>query len=127
MTYRLTVLLSVLPAIAFASDNRPALSPFPNGAKSLLQLNRDAADMAISAGVHATPGPQFQPFLKLQNVPMARLPRKAGPEECSIPLLESRVPHPERFKMKILKVPGAPADNMATAPPAPPCKGPNSR
>jgi len=42
---------------------------------------------------------------------------------CAIPLLESKVQHPERFSMRRLKVPTTHAESMAVPPTAPACQG----
>jgi hypothetical protein len=104
-----------------ASDNTATLSPFPDAGKSLQQLARESVDRQLAASVRGKRGKDLTN--PLQNLPLARLPQRARSETCSIPLLESKIQHPERFRMKVLKIPATPADNMATAPPVPACQG----
>jgi hypothetical protein len=58
---------------------------------------------------------------KLVHVP--NLVLETRNRRCSIPLLESRVEHPERFSMPKLPVGRRNLDPMSVAPPAPVCRG----
>jgi hypothetical protein len=58
-------------------------------------------------------------------MPRKLLPQRARAKTCSIPLLENKVQHPERFRMRVLKAPAKQIDNIATSPSAPVCEGRN--
>ena len=104
-----------------ASDNSAALSPFPDAGKSLQQLARESVDRGIAASVQRKGTKDLTSPLTLRNLPVAKLQQRARSETCSIPLLESKIQHPERFSMKTLKLPATHADNMAMPPPVPAC------
>ena len=125
MILRLAVIVtwSAIPMALLASDNAATLSLFPDADKSLQQLARESVDRQLAASVRGKRGKDLTNPLMLQNLPLARLPQRARSETCSIPLLESKIQHPERFRMKVLKIPATPVDNMATAPPVPACQG----
>jgi hypothetical protein len=125
MTLRLVLIVagSAIPLALLASDNASKLSPFPDAGKSRQQLAREAVDRQIATYVQGRQGKDSAAPLMLQNLPAAKLLQRARSESCSIPLLESKIEHPERFRMKTLKLRAAPADNMAVRPPAPTCLG----
>jgi hypothetical protein len=117
MRLRLVLISGAISVALVASDNPSRLAPFPDAGKSLPQLARESVDRQIAASVQgkrgAEPGKRG----------LVRPPQRARSETCSIPLLESRVQHPERFRMKVLKAPASQADSMATPSPAPVCSG----
>jgi hypothetical protein len=117
MILRLVLIASVISGVLLASDNALTLSPFADAGKSLPQLARESVDRQIAASVQGKRVPE------LGKRGLVKLPPRAHSETCSIPLLESKVQHPERFRMKVLKVPARQADSMATPPPAPACSG----
>jgi len=122
LRWSLFVICSAIPPALLAGGNSIELSPFPQAGKSLQQLTRESVDRQIAALVQGKPEKRLgTPFLlgKLQQRKMPELPR---PEVCSIPLLESKVQHPERFSMRRLKVPATHADSMAVPAPAPACQ-----
>jgi len=123
MMLRLIAISSVFSIALLASDNAPGLSPFPDAGKSLPQLARESVDRQIAASVQGKPGVKLASPLMFVEKPRVKMPPRAGSEVCSIPLLESKVQHPERFRMQVLKVPARPMDHMATPAPAPVCKG----
>jgi hypothetical protein len=106
-----------------ASDNASKLSPFPDAGKSLPQLARESVDRQIAASLRGKRGPEVASPLVSGGRPLVMLPQRARSETCSIPLLESKIQHPERFRMKVLKLPATRADNIAVPPPAPACNG----
>jgi hypothetical protein len=116
---------SVISVALLGSDNSPALSAFPDAGKSLQQLARESMDRQIAASVEGKRTKDLTAPLTLWNLPVARLPQRARSETCSTPLLESKIQHPERFRMKVLKLPATRADNIAVPPPAPACNGRN--
>lgn len=118
MILRLVLVSSAISAVLLASDNASRLSPFPDASKSLQQLARESLDRQIAASVQRGRPPMTSRKLKL-------LPQRARSETCSIPLLENKIQHPERFRMQILRVPAKQIDNIATLPPAPVCEGRN--
>jgi hypothetical protein len=71
---------------------------------------------------------QFQQLLSkalsgpTEPVQVPKLTIVAQARRCSIPLLESKVNHPERFNMPKLQVGRTNLDPMAMPPPAPACK-----
>jgi hypothetical protein len=72
-------------------------------------------DRQIATYVQGRHGKDSAAPLTLRILPAARLPQRARSEACSIPLLESKIEHPERFRMKTLKVPATHADNNGCA------------
>lgn len=125
MALRLALIVAsgVIPAMLLASDNAPNLSAFPDAGKSLQQLARESVDRQIAASVQGKRSKEPAAPMALLSMPPKRLPQRAHSEACSIPLLESKIEHPERFSMKTLKPPPSHADNMAVPPPAPACQG----
>jgi len=119
MMLRLALISSAIPLVLFASDNAPGLSPFPDAGKSLPQLARELVDRQIAASV------QGKRVAELGKRGLVTLPQRAHSETCSIPLLESKVQHPERFRMQVLKVPARQMDNIATPAPVPACESRN--
>jgi hypothetical protein len=119
----LIVVGSTIPLALLASDNASKLSPFPNAGKSRQQLAREAVDRQIATYVQGRRGKDSAAPLTRRILPAAKLPQRARSEPCSIPLLESKIEHPERFRMKTLEMPATHADNMAVPPPAPACRG----
>jgi hypothetical protein len=116
MMFRLVLISSAISGVLLASENASKLSPFPDASKSLQQLARESLDRQIAASVQARRAPTISRKL---------LPQQARAETCSIPLLENKVQHPERFRMQILKIPAKQIDNIATPPPVPVCTGRN--
>jgi hypothetical protein len=125
MTLRLMLLSSAISGALLASDNSSKLSPFPDAGKSLQQLARESVDRQIAASVRGKRGPEPASPLAFGARPRVMLPQRARAETCSIPLLESKIQHPERFRIRVLKVPAKQMDNIATLPPAPVCEGRN--
>jgi hypothetical protein len=125
MMLRLALISSAIPLVLFASDNAPGLSPFADAGKSLPQLVRESVDRQIAASVQGKPGVELASPLMFLERPRVMLPPRPRSKVCSIPLLESKVQHPERFRMQVLKVPARPMDHMATPAPAPVCEGRN--
>lgn len=123
MIFRLVLLSSVISGVVLASDNTSTLSPFRDASKSLQQLARESVDREIAASVKGRRTKDLAAPLTLRNLPVARLQQRTQPETCSIPLLESKIQHPERFRMQVLKVPARRMDNIATPAPAPACEG----
>ena len=117
MILRLVLIASAISGVLLASDNTSTLSPFPDAGKSLPQLARELVDRQIAASV------QGKRVAELGKRGLVTLPQRAHSETCSIPLLESKVQHPERFRMQVLKVPARPMDHIATPAPAPACEG----
>jgi hypothetical protein len=117
MRLRLALISSAISMTLWASDRAPSLSPFPDAGKTVEQLARESVDRQIAASVQG------------RRAPMPRkltlLPQRARSETCSIPLLENKVQHPQRFRMQILRVPAKQIDNIATPPPAPVCEDRN--
>jgi len=111
-----------VPMALLASDKGSNLSPFPDAGKSLQQLARESVDREIATSVQGKRPKEPTALLTLPTLPPKRLPQQARSETCSIPLLESKIEHPDRFSMKILKLPATRADNMAVPGPAPACK-----
>ncbi len=118
MMLRLVLISSAISGILLASDNASNLSPFPDAGKSVKQLARESLDRQLAASVQERRVPMPPRKLRLP-------PQRARSETCSIPLLENKIQHPERFRMQILKVPAKQIDNIATLPPAPVCEGRN--
>lgn len=125
MILRLILMSSAISGVLLASDNTSALSPFRDASKSLQQLARESVDRQIAASVHGKRSAEPASPLAFGERTPVRLPRQARVETCSIPLLESKIQHPERFRMQVLKVPARQMDNIATPPPAPACEGRN--
>jgi hypothetical protein len=90
--------------------------------KSLQQLARESVDRQIAASVQGKNKKDWPGSSILRSLPPKKLPQRARSEVCSIPLLESKVEHPERFSMRALKLPPTRADNMAVPGPAPACQ-----
>ena len=122
MILRSMLISSALSVALLASDGASTLSSFPNASKSLQQLARESINRQIAASVHGKRGAELASPLMFVEGPRVMLPR-ARSEVCSIPLLDSKVQHPERFRMQVLKIPARPMDRMATPPPAPACEG----
>ena len=123
LRWSLLVICSAFPPLVLAGGNSIELSPFPQAGKSLQQLTRESVDRQIAASVAGKTAKDSAASLTFANLPKVK---PAGPElskTCSIPLLQSKVEHPERFRMQNLKVPAAPMDRMAVRPPAPACPG----
>ena len=114
--FRLVLISSAISGLLLASENASKLSPFPHASKSLQQLARESLDRQIAASVQARRAPMLSGKL---------LAQQTRAEACSIPLLENKVQHPERFRMQILKVPARQIDNITTPPPVPVCTGRN--
>jgi hypothetical protein len=117
MMFRLVLISSAISGLLLASDNASKLSPFPDANKSLQQLARESLDRQIAASVQERRAPP--------TISRKLLPQRARAETCSIPLLENKIQHPERFRMQVLKVPAKQIDNMAISPPVPVCTGRN--
>jgi hypothetical protein len=124
MMFRLVLISSAISGLLLASDNASTLSAFPDANKSLQQLARDSVDRQIAASVHGKRGEGLPSPLGFAERRVMR-PQRVRAEACSIPLLESKIQHPERFRTQVLKVPAKPIDNMATLPTAPACEGRN--
>jgi hypothetical protein len=118
MMLRLVLISSAISGVLLASDNASKLSPFPDAGKNLQQLARESLDRQIATSVQGGRPPMPPAKLKL-------LPQRARSETCSIPLLENKIQHPERFRMQVLRLPAKQIDNIATLPPAPVCEGRN--
>ncbi len=125
MMLRLVLISSALSMALLASDNALTLSVFPDASKSLQQLARNSVDRQIAASVHGKRGAELASPLMFVEGPRVILLRRARAEVCSIPLLESKVQHPERFRIQVLKVPATQVDKIATLAPAPVCEGRN--
>ncbi len=78
----------------------------------LNQLPKEQFQQLLSRALSGPPRPIQMPTLRVET----------QNRRCSIPLLESKVEHPERFSMRKLPVGKANLDPMATRPPAPACK-----
>jgi hypothetical protein len=122
MILRLVLIGGAISVALLASDNAAKLSPFADAGKSLPQLARESVDRQIAASVQGKRGAQLAAPVSGER-PLVRLPQRARSETCSIPLLDSKIQHPERFRMKVLKLPATRADNIAVPPPAPACNG----
>jgi hypothetical protein len=125
MMLRLMLISSAISGILLASDSASKLSPFPDAGKSLQQLAWESVDRQIAASVRGKRGPELSSPLAFGKRPRVMPPQRARAETCSIPLLQSKIQHPERFRMHVLKVPTKQVDNIATLPPAPVCEGRN--
>jgi hypothetical protein len=122
MILRSMLISSALSVALLASDGASTLSSFPDASKSLQQLARESVDRQIAASVHGKRAVEpASPLMFGARAPV-RLPRQARAETCSIPLIESKVQHPERFRMQVLKVPATPMDKIAVPAPAPVCE-----
>jgi hypothetical protein len=115
------MICSAIPPALLAGGNAIELSPFPQAGKSLQQLARESVDRTIAASVTGKSAKDLRTLLTLANSPRVKPVRPELSQTCAIPLLESKLQHPERFRMKILKVPATPADTMAVPPSAPAC------
>ncbi|HEY3456553.1 MAG TPA: hypothetical protein VGK64_18385 [Bryobacteraceae bacterium] len=122
LRWPLLVICSAIPPALLAGGNSIELSPFPQAGKRLQQLTRESVERTIAASVTGKSAKDLPAPLTFANLPRIKPVRPELPETCAIPLLESKVQHPERFSMKILKVPATPADTMAVPPPAPACQ-----
>jgi hypothetical protein len=127
MMLRLMLISSAISGVLQASDSASTLSPFPDAGKSLQQLARESVDRRVAASVRGKRGAEPASPLAFGTRLHVKLPQRTRAETCSIPLLESKVQHPERFRMQVLKVPAKQVDNIATPAPAPICEGWNSR
>jgi len=123
LRWPLLVIFSAIPPALLAGGNSIELSPFPQAGKSLQQLTRESAHRQIAASVAGKSAKDLPAPLTFANLSRAKPLKPERSETCSIPLLESKVQHPERFSMKTLKIPAKSADNMVVAPPAPACRG----
>ena len=87
----------------------------------------------VAPGLGQLPPEQFRRFLAksfqeqdgLPGIPMKW--KDQSPTICSIPLTEVKVPHRERFSMKILPVRSREFDQITGANPAPACKNHETR
>jgi hypothetical protein len=123
MLLRLALISSAISMTLLATDNASRLSPFPDASKSLQQLTRESVDRQIAASVQGKRAANTPSIFGARA--LVRLPQRPRPETCSIPLLENKIQHPERFRMQILRVPAKQIDSIATLPPAPVCEGRN--
>jgi hypothetical protein len=97
-------------------------------AGSLLAASQPAETLR-SPDLNQLPKEQFQKLLSKalsgppRPVHVPQLMVETQNRRCSIPLLESKVEHPERFTMPKLHAGKSNLDAMAIHPPAPACKG----
>lgn len=122
MILKLASFVIAIPLVLLASDNTSNLSSFPDAGKSLQQFARESVDRQIAASVQGKNKKDWSGSSILRSLPPQKLPQRARSEVCSIPLLESKIEHPERFSMRTLKLPPIHADNMAVPGPAPACQ-----
>jgi hypothetical protein len=126
LRWSLLVICSAIPPAALAGGNSMELAPFPQASRSLQQLTRESVYRQIAASVAGKSAKDSPAPLTFANLPRVKPVRPERSETCAIPLLESKVRHPERFSMKTLRVPAKSADSMAVPPTAPACRGWNN-
>ena len=122
LRWSLLVICSAIPPALLAGGNSIELSPFPQAGKSLQQLTRESVDRQIAASVAGNRLQDLPALLTFANLPRAKQRKSERSETCAIPLLESKIQHPERFSMRRLAVPATHADSMAVPAPAPACQ-----
>jgi hypothetical protein len=126
MMLRLALISSAISMTLLATDDASRLSSFPDASKSLQQLARESVDRQIAASVQRKRAAANTASPSMFGArALVRLPQRARSETCSIPLLENKIQHPERFRMQILRVPAKQIDNIAISPPSPVCEGRN--
>jgi hypothetical protein len=115
MLFRLGLMLGVFSVAIFASD------PFASGVQD---STRRALDREMRLFVDRQAGRAEEPRAPLFPSGAGLMARASvGPrQKCAIPLLELRVPHPERFDNMGRAIGSTKFDDMAKAPPMPVCK-----
>jgi hypothetical protein len=111
MLARTAVLLCAAGTMLLAADNTATLQP-----PGLNQFSRDQFQQLFSKSFSQGDFFGFAPKTEKSRQ------LAAGGRECSIPLLEMKIKHPERFSMRRLPMRNTNADPMVARIPAPACK-----
>jgi hypothetical protein len=122
MLFRLALILCAFAVAILASDPFTSAG-FAKQSTDVRDLTRRAVDREMRWFVDRHTGRPQELKAPLLSLPLftARASMRAE-RRCAIPLLELRVPHPERFDNMGRAIGSTKLDNMAKAPPIPVCK-----
>lgn len=124
MLFRLALMVGAFSGGILASDPF-TLAGFANQGTGVQDSTRRALDRAMRLFVDRQAGRTEEPGTPtpLPGGPRLMARASAWPtQKCAIPLLEFRVPHPERFDNMGRAIGSTKFDDMAVAPPIPVCK-----
>jgi hypothetical protein len=122
MLFRLALTVGVFSVAILASDPFTSAG-FAKQGTGVQDSTRRALDSAMRLFVDQQAGRMEKPGFPMPIGPFLTARANVWPaQKCAIPLLELRVPHPERFDNMGRAIGSTKFDDMAVAPPIPVCK-----